>query len=102
MEWLTPFSLLLMAGLAEHGAIELDSYGSYTYKYDPLKNNKNARTLQSFSTEAKEHMWDCQFGAGKSNCPYPTYTKFYQYYGSFDYGKHVINHGIARTNDGPS
>ena len=75
----------------------MDTLGTYTYTYDPLKDNKNERTLQSFSTKAEELMWDCQFGSSHSNCPYPTYSKFYQYYGVFDYGNQWIMAAFEKT-----
>ena len=53
----------------------LETLGSLAYTYDPLKNNYNARTIQGFSTGAKEKMYDCE------HCPYPTYDQFYKYYG---------------------
>jgi hypothetical protein len=53
--------------------------GSLEYQYDPLRDNGNDRTLQGFSLQAEEKMWECK------NCPYSTYQKFYEYYGEFDY-----------------
>ena len=77
-------------GFASEGSVEIEGVGILEYFYDPTKDNRNNRTLQGFSTQAKELMWDCQFGASHSNCPYPTYSKFYQYYGVFDYGDQWI------------
>ena len=61
------------------------------YSYDPFKDNKNGRTLQSFSTNAKAAMYDC------ANCPYETYQKFYNYYNTFDYGNQWV---LAAFNGG--
>lgn len=58
----------------------MGALGSFEYNYDPLTNNLNGRTLQGFSTGAKAKMYDC------ATCPYPTYDKFYKYYGAYDYG----------------
>eukprot|EP00965_Chrysotila_dentata_P207958 6184425-Pleurochrysis_carterae.AAC.1 len=43
-------------------------------------NNLNGRTLQSFSTNAQDLMYDNCPG-----CPYKHYKMFYDYYGRFDY-----------------
>ncbi|KAI2512500.1 hypothetical protein MHU86_1953 [Fragilaria crotonensis] len=55
---------------------------SYSYNFD--LNNRNSRTLASFSTDAKTLMYDCP------QCPYNTYQKFYDYYGEFDYANQFI------------
>ena len=65
---------------ADDGVIEIDGFGFFDYSYNMLQENFNARTLQGFSTQAREQMWECQY------CPYRTYAKYYQYYGAFDYG----------------
>jgi hypothetical protein len=72
------------SGFASKGELEIDDLGILTYTYDPLKSNFNARTLQGFSTQAKEKMYECD------NCPYPTYDKFYKYYGAFDYANQWV------------
>lgn len=61
------------------------------YTYDPFKDNKNGRTLQSFSTTAKAKMYDC------ANCPYDTYQQFYNYYTNFDYANKWV---LAAFNGG--
>jgi len=49
-----------------------------------LKKNFNGRTIQQFSTEAKDKMMDCP------GCPYKTYQKFFNYYGVDDYANQWI------------
>jgi hypothetical protein len=60
--------------------------GAYTYTYDPFKENRNQRTLQSLSVNAKDTMAYCEF----DNCSHPTFVKFYNYYGVHDYGNQMI------------
>jgi len=62
------------------GKIAIESLGEYEYSYDPLTANRNARSLEKFSTEAQIKMYQC--GPG---CPIVEYEKFYSYYGTFDY-----------------
>jgi hypothetical protein len=62
-----------------NGTMQVSGVGSLEYLYEPLEENGNDRTLQGFSLQAEEKMWDCE------NCPYSTYKKFYEYYGQFDY-----------------
>jgi hypothetical protein len=69
----------LQGCFAASGTLNIEGEGTFTYTYNPETDNNNERTLQGFSTEAKEKMHDCP------NCPYTTYEKFYQYYGAFDY-----------------
>jgi hypothetical protein len=64
---------------AASGTLDIEGEGTFTYTYDPTTDNNNDRTIQGFSTQAKEKMHDCEY------CPYTTYEKFYQYYGAFDY-----------------
>jgi hypothetical protein len=64
---------------AASGTLNIEGEGTFTYSYNPTTDNNNDRTIQGFSTEAKEKMHDCEY------CPYSTYEKFYQYYGAFDY-----------------
>ncbi|CAB9510543.1 expressed unknown protein [Seminavis robusta] len=54
------------------------------YTYNALSDNKNGRSLQSISTNARDTMYNCD------NCPYGTYEKFFNYYSSFDYGNEMI------------
>jgi len=58
---------------------------NYAYTYDPLKDNKNGRTLQGFSTAVEEKMLDCQPG-----CPMADPEMFAKYYGQPDYGDRWI------------
>ncbi len=69
--------------LAESGALVVGGQ-TLNYTYDVLSNNDNGRTLQGFSLQAEERMYNCE------NCPYSTYEKFYKYYGAFDYADQWI------------
>ncbi|CAB9526507.1 expressed unknown protein [Seminavis robusta] len=69
---------------APTGSLEIGELGLHTYSYNPLRHNYNARTIQGFSTQAKDKMYDCEM------CPYRTYAKFYDYYGEHDYGNKYI------------
>jgi hypothetical protein len=71
--------------------LEIGDLGEHTYSYVPLEKNFNARTLQEFSTGAQEKMYACD------SCPYPTYLKFFNYYGVFDYANQWI---LAAFNKG--
>ncbi|CAB9514269.1 expressed unknown protein [Seminavis robusta] len=74
------------------GQIEIDELGSFDYEYEILEDNYNARTIQSFSTKAKEKMYDCNEG-----CPYSVYKKFYNYYGVHDYADQWVQAAFQRT-----
>jgi hypothetical protein len=69
---------------ASSGTISIEGAGSHSYTYDVLVDNNNERTLQGFSLQAEEKMYQCSY------CPYVTYEKFYQYYGVHDYGNQWI------------
>jgi hypothetical protein len=69
---------------APSGSISIEGAGSHSYTYAPLVDNNNGRTLQGFSLQAQEKMYEC------ANCPYVTYEKFYQYYGVHDYANQWI------------
>ncbi|KAG7343103.1 low iron-inducible periplasmic protein [Nitzschia inconspicua] len=69
---------------APTGTLSINGEGSVSYTYNPLTDNGNKRTIQGFSTAAKEKMHDCP------NCPYSTYKKFYDYYGAFDYANQWV------------
>ena len=62
------------------GNIVIDG-ASYPYTYNALTNTRNGRTLQGFSLQARDKMYDCS----GQNCPHSTYSKFYNYYEQFDY-----------------
>ena len=83
---------LTTKGFAPTGNIEVGELGSYAYAYAPLESNFNGRTIQGFSTEAKEKMLDCP------GCPYKTYEKFFKYYGVEDYANQWV---LAALNKGP-
>merc|ERR1712176_511226 len=73
--------------LTETGSLDIDGT-TVEYTYNILENNVAKRTLQGFSTEAKEKMWDC------ANCPYDTYAAFVDYYGAYDYGDEWVMAGF--------
>lgn len=64
------------------------AFGDLSYSYSVEDGNKNGRTLQGFSHQAKEKMNDCE------NCPYDTYVKFYDYYGQYDYADRFVMAGF--------
>ena len=66
------------------GSLEIGELGDYTYSYNPVESNFNARTLQGFSVDAEEKMYRCG-----PKCPHATYNKYYEYYGVFDYATQV-------------
>ena len=61
----------------------IGSFGALPYTYNILADNKNGRTIQGFSHQAKEKM---------SN--YDTYKKFYNYYGQYDYADRFVMAGF--------
>eukprot|EP00934_Nitzschia_sp_Nitz4_P002782 Nitzschia sp. Nitz4//scaffold339_size21316//7559//9244//NITZ4_008615-RA/size21316-processed-gene-0.21-mRNA-1//-1//CDS//3329548354//2772//frame0 len=63
---------------AESGTLTIGD-DSYTYSYDILTDNTNTRTLQDLSANAKSEM------AG-----YDVFSKFYQYYGEYDYANQFV------------
>lgn len=81
-----PSFCIKIVGLASVGNLKIGAIEPIigTYQYDPLKNNYNARTIQSFSTNAQQRMYECE------KCPYITYNKFYQYYGMYDYANQWV------------
>ena len=60
------------------------AFGDLSYSYTVESDNKNERTIQGFSHQAKEKMNDCD------SCPYDTYKKFYNYYGQYDYADRYV------------
>ena len=78
------------------------------YEYDRFKHNQNLRTIQKFSTHAKELMYDCLTndnqdingdGVIDTNCefrPYPTYDKFFKYYGNYKYADEWITSAFEK------
>jgi hypothetical protein len=77
--------LFILAGFNASGTFNLtDSGKSFEYEYVVEQDNVNYRTIAGFSTDAKERMWDCD------GCPYDTYTKFFDYYGEYDYADQII------------
>jgi hypothetical protein len=67
----------LFTGFLNDGTISIGAENDIAYQ---AVDNLNARTLQGFSLQAQEKMYECEF------CPYTTYEKFYNYYQEFDYG----------------
>lgn len=76
---------MLEGCFANNGTIEAEEFGNFLYTYDMRENNFNARSIQLFSTEAKQKMFDCP------NCPYDTYGKFEKYYSAFDYADRWVS-----------
>lgn len=75
---------------AQTGTLNIDGFGSeLAYSYAPEENNDNERTIQKFSLQAEDKMYRCD------NCPYLTFTKFYEYYGRFDYADHWVSSAFA-------
>jgi hypothetical protein len=66
------------------GTIEIDGATPIQYSYDYQIHNDNAQTIARLSVEAKTTMHDCP------TCPYPTFDKFYTYYGEFEYADQWI------------
>jgi len=61
------------------------------YTYDPKTENVNKRTLKKLSTDAELKMYRCD------SCPHPTYRKFRDYYGHFDYADKWITAAFDGT-----
>ena len=61
------------------------------YTYDPKTENVNKRTLKKLSTDAELKMYRCE------DCPHPTYRKFREYYGHFDYADKWITAAFDGT-----
>lgn len=70
--------------LAPTGSITIDSKNDISYSYDPLVDNIAKRTIQGFSTSARNKMAEC------ANCPYEMYNKYYKYYGQYDYANQIV------------
>lgn len=70
-------------GFRPNGSLEIGELGDFIYSYNPLESTFNARTIQGFSVEAKEKMYECE------KCPYSTYNKYFEYYGVHDYANQV-------------
>jgi hypothetical protein len=82
----------LQGCLAASGSLNVDGIdGDISYSYDPTTKNVNKRTIQGFSTGAEQKMYRCE------NCPYNTYRKFRDYYGTFDYADKWINAAFDGT-----
>jgi hypothetical protein len=80
----------LQGCLAASGTLSIDG-ATLSYTYNQKSDNTNKRTLQNFSTQAEDKMFRCE------NCPYPTYKKFREYYGFFDYADKWINAAFDGT-----
>jgi hypothetical protein len=76
---------------AASGNLTIEGVGPVQYTYDPLVDNVNGRTLQGFSLQAEEKMYLCDA------CPYRTYEKFYNYYGSHSYADDWVLAAFAGT-----
>ena len=78
-------------GFKPTGSVKIGALGDQSYNYDPASANKNARTIQGFSTGAKAKMYDCD------KCPYTTYKKYYDYYQAYDYGDKWVQAAFGKT-----
>ena len=61
--------------------------------YQATCTNRGKRTLQGFSTKARQVMYDCPVdaNAGYANgCPYTSYKPFYDYYGDYAYADTLV------------
>ena len=99
----------MTAGFQQNGTITIDGVATpLEYEYDRFKHNQNLRTIQKFSTHAKELMYDCLTndnqdingdGVIDTNCefrPYPTYDKFFKYYGNYKYADEWITSAFEK------
>lgn len=83
-------------GFQQNGTISIDGIATpLKYEYDILKHNENLRSIQKFSTFAKELMYDCpdDLKGSTGECPtrpHATYKKFYDYYGDFEYANEWV------------
>lgn len=75
---------LLIGFHEDGGALKINNIGVYNYTYDIRKDNNAARTLQLLSTSADTDMMRCD------GCPYPTIEKFFDYYGTAQYGDEYV------------
>jgi len=73
---------------ADDGTIDIGD-DKYAYKYNPLVDNNNGRTIQGFSTKADKEMRHNDPDVC-SGCPYTDHGYFYEYYGNSDYGDQWI------------
>ena len=81
---------------AMEAALKLLDYASATSAYAVGGNSlgkSGYRTLKGFSTGAQAKMYD-----GCPGCPYATYSKFYDYYGDFDYADKWVSAALNGTN----
>jgi hypothetical protein len=62
------------------------------YTYNPVEDNQNRMSLQKLSTHAKQKMYACD------DCPFPLYSQFVNYYGSFSYADHWIQTAFDGSN----
>lgn len=84
----------LVAGFAPSGKISVDG-ADYSYSYSPLRDNLNGETIQRLSTQAREEMYEeCE------QCAYPTYKRFLDFYGDFDYADEWIKAAFSGTSTG--
>merc|ERR1712106_426415 len=85
---LIPADQVTTGCLEESGELEIAGT-MYPYTYEPMKDNKNGRTIQGFSTSAESKMYTCTNG-----CPYAEYNKYFEYYGDHDYADKWIMAGL--------
>lgn len=72
------------SGLQAEGNITIDDDQSFYYTYNVSESNSNDRALIELSRHAESRMWTC------SHCPFDDFSKYYNYYGEFDYADRII------------
>ena len=63
-----------------------------TYTYKVLEDNINLRTLHGLSDQTRTKLYDCP--SSTLNCRSKDYSKFYDYYGSFDYANQWVQAAV--------
>ena len=77
-------------------AIQRSDWATATTVYSTGGNSmslRGYRTLQGFSTTAQASMY-----SGCAGCPYAYYSRFYSYFGDFDYADKFVSAALAGTN----
>jgi len=77
---------------ASEGTLEIDQIGTFTYKYDPSKENYNQQTLQTLSTDIRKDEITRNKTVTSS-----TFAKYFEYYGQLDYGNQWILAAFHKT-----
>lgn len=83
---------LLDGCFEESGSVTIQGV-SYPYTYDAETDNHNGRTIQGFSTSARDKMITGCYG-----CPYTDASYFDSYYGTPEYGDKWVQAAFAGVN----